>query len=206
MSLKNCSSLYHTVYSYLGYRNLTKDEKIDKLIEESLEEIEKISSFQYIYQEFDYLLDFLNHKTYLEYLNGSKSYYLAAMTLGVSIDKRLKYYEKVDLTRMFVFDATASAYLEYKSDEFEKTLGENLGYRFCPGYQGTDLKDIRTIYDILKASKIGITLLDSNLMVPQKSMIGIVGINTSKKRSCKDCFLIEHCDYRKEGVRCYTIK
>lgn len=206
MSSKNCSNLYHTIYSYLGYRNLCKDEVIDKLIEESLEEIEKISSFQYIYQEFDYLLDFLKQKPYLEYLNGSTSYYLVAMTLGALVDKRSKYYEKVDLTRMFVFDATASAYLEYMSDEFEKKLRPDLGYRFCPGYQNTDVSDIRLIYNLLKANKIGITLLDSNLMVPQKSMIGIVGINTSQKRSCKDCFLIEHCDYRKEGLRCYTIK
>ena len=55
MSSKNYSNLYLAIYSYLGYRNLTKDPRIDKLIEESLKEIEEISSFQYIYQEFDYL-------------------------------------------------------------------------------------------------------------------------------------------------------
>lgn len=206
MSSKNYSNLYHTVYSYLGYRELSKDEKIDKLIEESLQEIEKISSFQYVYQEFDYLLDFLKQKPYLDYLNGSTHYYLSAMTLGVSVDLRSKYYEKVDLTRMCVFDATASAYLEYMSDEFEKQLNDNLGYRFCPGYQGTDIADVRVIYNILKANKIGITLLDSNLMIPQKSMVGIVGIGVNSKRSCKNCFLLEHCDYRKEGIRCYTKK
>ncbi|MCR5231685.1 MAG: hypothetical protein K6B64_03465 [Acholeplasmatales bacterium] len=204
MSAKNYSNLYLAIYSYLGYRNLTKDPRIDKLIEESLKEIEEISSFQYIYQEFDYLLDFLNQKPYLDYLNGSTNYLICAMTLGVSVDKRSKYYEKVDLERMFVFDATASAYLEYLSDEFERNLRPDLGYRFCPGYQGTDVSDIRLLYNLLKANKIGITLLDSNLMVPQKSMIGIVGINTTQKRSCRDCFLIEHCEYRKEGLRCYT--
>lgn len=207
MSLVSYFDISHQVYSYLGYRNLSRDPKIDKLIEECLEEIEEISSFKYIYQEFDYILDFLNKKQYLDYLGESKSYLICATTLGSQVDQRSKYYQKKDMVKMCVFDATASAYLEYKADLFEKSIRDDLSYRFCPGYQGTDVADIRPIHSLLKADKlIGITLLDSNLMVPQKSMIGIVGINNHAKKSCKDCFLIENCDYRKEGLRCYTIK
>ena len=51
MSLVNYSDISHMVYSYLGYRDLSRDIAIDKLIVECLEEIEEISSFQYIYQE-----------------------------------------------------------------------------------------------------------------------------------------------------------
>ena len=207
MSSVNYSDVSHLVYSYLGYRNLSRDEKIDKLIIECLEEIEEISSFKYIYQEYDYILDFLKKKQYLEYLGNSTSYLICATTLGSQIDKRSKYYQMKDMVKMCVFDATASAYLEFKADLFEKSIRDDLSYRFCPGYQGTDVSDIRPIHELLKADKvIGITLLDSNLMVPQKSMIGIVGINNHAKRNCKNCFLIDNCDYRKDGIRCYTTK
>lgn len=206
MSSINYSKISHLVYSYLGYRDMNRDEATDKLIIECLEEIEQISSFQYIYQRFDYVLDFLKQKPYLDYLGNSTSYYIVATTLGAVIDKRVRYYQMKDMTKMCVFDATASAYLEYMADQFEANLRSDLSYRFCPGYQNTDVKDIRNMYEILKANKIGITLLDSNLMVPQKSMIGIVGINNHAKKSCKGCFLIEKCDYRKDGLVCYTIE
>lgn len=207
MSSVSYSDVCHLVYSYLGYRNLSRDPKIDKLIVECLEEIEEISSFKYIYQEYDYILDFLKKKPYLDYLGDSTSYLICATTLGARIDKRSKYYQAKDMVKMCVFDATASAYLEVKADSFEKGIMDNLSYRFCPGYQNSDVADIRPIHQLLKADKvIGITLLDSNLMIPQKSMIGIVGINNNAKKSCKNCFLIDNCDFRKEGVRCYTIK
>jgi hypothetical protein len=99
------------VYSYLGYRDLSRDIAIDKLIVECLEEIEEISSFQYIYQEYDYILDFLKKDKYLKYLGNSTSYLICATTLGAQIDKRSKYYQMKDMVKMCVFDACASAYL-----------------------------------------------------------------------------------------------
>lgn len=207
MSLVNYSDISHMVYSYLGYRDLSRDIAIDKLIVECLEEIDSISSFQYIYQEYDYILDFLKKDKYLKYLGNSTSYLICATTLGAQIDKRSKYYQMKDMVKMCVFDACASAYLEYRADLYEKTIRDDLSFRFCPGYQGTDVADIRPIHEILKADKrIGIILLDSNLMVPQKSMIGIVGIKNNAKKSCYDCFLAEKCDYLKEGLRCYKEK
>ena len=205
MSSKNFSKLKNMVYSYLGYKKINLDNSLDSLIDECLSEIEKISSFKYLYQEYDYILDFLNKEPYLSYL-GNKPYIISCMTLGIQIDLRITYYEKIDLTKMMVFDAASSAYLEYLSDEFERNLNINLGFRFCPGYGGSDVSDIRYIHKLLKADKYGITLLDSNLMIPQKSMIGIVGINNKEKKSCNNCYLEEKCKYKKEGLTCYLIK
>lgn len=125
------------------------------------------------------------------------------MTLGALIDNKIKYYSKTNLTKCLVFDACASAYLEYKSDEYEKTLANNLTYRFCPGYQGSSIEDIKYIFDILKPEKIGLELLESNLMIPQKSMAGIIGIGKNIDKSCKNCILEGNCKYVKEGMKCY---
>ena len=56
MCLKNYSSLIDNAYSYLGYRNIPRSKEIDLLIEECLKEVIELSSFKYIYQEFDYIL------------------------------------------------------------------------------------------------------------------------------------------------------
>ena len=55
----------------------------------------------------------------------------------------------------------------------------------------------------MKAEKIGITRTESGLMVPQKSMAGIVGIGKRAQKSCGECILKEHCAYRKEGRVCF---
>ena len=203
MCLRNCSKLKDLIYFYLGYKNISKGEEIDLLINECLEEVVELSSFKYIYQEFDYILEFLKQKPYLEYLSGASSYYISAMTLGVDIDKRIKYYSKSNMTKMCVFDACSSAYLEYLSNDYEKGLNENMSYRFCPGYQGTSISDIKEIFNLLKPqSKIGIELLDSNLMIPSKTMVGIIGVGNKKRKNCGDC-IIKECDYQKAGRKCY---
>jgi len=74
-------------------------------------------------------------------------------------------------------------------------------YRFCPGYNGSSIEDIKKLYKILKADKIGISLNSSNLMIPQKSMIGIVSVAKNKK-SCDDCIIRDSCEYKKGGTKC----
>ncbi len=200
----NTSKFYKLAYSYLGYRNIEPSKEIDKLIEECLEEVEKLAQFKYICEEFDYKLDFIkNNKAYLDFLDGTTSYYLVLMTLGKRIDDKCGYYSKIDMKKMVVFDAVSSAYLEISSDEFEENFPNPHTYRFCPGYQGTTIQDIREIFKYLDHKKIGVDILDSNLMVPMKTMCGIVGIGKTINKSCKNCTLLGKCEYKKEGRTCY---
>ena len=110
------------------------------------------------------------------------------------------------MLKALVLDATANAYLEAKADEYEKTIANNLSYRFCPGYQGSDVTDLKYIFEVLKPEKIGITLLDSGMMVPQKSMCGIIAIGKNEKKRCGDCIMLDNCAFRKVGKRCYDLE
>ena len=206
MSLMNTSKFIKLVYSYLGYKHILRSDEIDKQIEECLDEVIKLAQFNYIYVEFDYLLDFLKeHKAYKKLLENTTSYYLVLMTLGKRIDDRCKYYSMVDLTKMVIFDAVSSAYLEYMSDEYEElNFKKPRTYRFCPGYQGTETKDIREIFKYLDNEKIGVSLLESNLMVPMKTMAGIIGFGKTNKKECGACTLLGECEYRKDGRKCYS--
>ena len=125
------------------------------------------------------------------------------MTLGYNVERRIKMYSKSDMEYMVIFDACASAYLEYMSDMFEKTIYENPSYRFCPGYGGSKASDIFLIKDLIHPESIGIEVLKSNILLPQKSMIGIVKNNNGSKKSCNGCLLYDNCKYKKKGILCY---
>ena len=49
------------------------------------------------------------------------------------MERKIKFYAKVDMTKSTVMDAAASAYLEEYCDRYEETLGfDNRTYRACP--------------------------------------------------------------------------
>ena len=205
MSLVNYSNIVDLAYTYLGYSNQGRSEDIDKLIDESIKELEEISQFKYIYIDMDYKLDFIkNNPIYEKFLEGTDHYYLVLTTLGKRVDDKVKYYSISDMKKMVVFDACSGAYLEYMADKYEKENFDDLRtYRFCPGYQGTKTSDIREIFKILKPEKIGVTLLDSNLMVPLKTMCGIIGFGAKKNKMCGNCDIKDKCEFRKKGKACY---
>lgn len=191
------------IYKYLGY-NLEKPTiEIEKIIDDCIKEVIELSNFKYVYTYYKEIIPVLNKSCYLDYLNGCSGYYIVLSTLGINIDKRVNYYRLTDMTKSVIFDAVASAYIETKSDEFESSISCDLSYRFCPGYNGSDFLDNKELIKYIDNKNTGITFLSSGLMVPLKSMIGIVAVGNNKKRSCKNCIFLKKCNYLKDGVTCY---
>lgn len=199
----NYSDIKPQIYSYLGFRQVEESASTDALICECLDELNGLVRFKYLHETFDKLPEFLCKDPYISFIEGCFQVILSVMTLGVEVDRRIKYLSRTDMTKSVIMDACASATLERLSDEYEKTLGENLTYRFCPGYGGSDVSDIKYIFKILKPERIGVTLNDSNYMLPSKSMAGIIGVGKKVEKTCGGCVLLPHCVYRKEGRRCY---
>ena len=193
------------ILKYLGYHKVEPDQNINNLIDKCSEEVKEIARFKYIYHQYDELLPFLTeNENYLKYLEGAEGYLLVATTLGIEIDRKQKLYEKTDVTKALVFDCVASAYIEVEADKYESNLGMDLSYRFCPGYQGTSFLDNQIIAKNLQIDKyLGINFLNSGLMVPLKSMVGIVAIGNKKKKSCNGCLFARNCSYLKGGTTCY---
>lgn len=201
--------LQNTILRYLGYPpEAPVGEDILQRIDRAVEEVEKLSSFHYLYAHFTEPLDFMRHNAaYMEYLSGAEGFLLCATTLGAQVDRHLKRLELTDMAYAIVFDATCSACLEYKADEYERALPyPDKGFRFCPGYGGTSLDDSRDIVLRLRADRIGITFLDSGLMVPLKSMAGIVKLGGESRKSCEGCVARVGCVFRERGTRCYSSK
>lgn len=188
------------VYAYLG---APANRGLDGEIFRCLEEIAGLAHFRYLYKFFSEPPEFLLKEPYLSYLEGSTGVILAVMTLGGEVDKKIKLLQRTDVSKAVIYDAAASAYLEFLSDEYEKSLDENLSYRFCPGYGGSDVTDLKHVFDILKPEKIGVTLSEAFYILPAKSMAGIIAVGGSAEKSCKGCVISKNCKYLKGGIRCY---
>lgn len=203
----NSSELKAQIYAYLGFHGVARDGETEELITQCLAELDGLHRFRYLYEIFGDFPAFVQKEPYRSYLFGCTGVILSVMTLGAEVDRRIKYLGRTELARSLVMDACASALLEKLSDDYEGALGNSLGkpltYRFCPGYGGSDVSDIRFIFEALKPEKIGIALLESNFMLPSKSMAGVIGVGKNTTKSCGDCFALPHCEYRREGRRCF---
>lgn len=105
--------------------------------------------------------------------------YIMAATLGVSIDRLHEKYNRILQTKAAVCDAAASALIESFCDYVSDFIidGKDAVMRFSPGYGDFSLSHQTDILNYLDANKkIGISLTDSLMMVPSKSVTAIIGI------------------------------
>ncbi len=126
-----------------------------------------------------------------------------AATLGVGIDRLIAKYGRISPSKALMFQAMGAERIEALCDKFcsdiETDCGALLRPRFSPGYGDFPLECQRDIFRLLDcARKIGLTLSDSLLMSPSKSVTAVVGMGgkertneliTNKCGSCgmKDC-------------------
>ena len=109
---------------------------------------------------------------------------LFAATVGVGIDRLIAKYGAVSPARAVMFDAVGTERIEALCDLFcedvSKEYGASAKPRFSPGYGDLDLAFQKEIFSVLNCQKhIGLTLTDSLLMSPTKSVTAIVGLYRS---------------------------
>ena len=211
----NFSKVKDNALKYLGYQNQKIDDSFFQLLDECLQEIDQMASFKVTYQSFPLSFDPLyienahiniHYPDLMELFQNCHEVIVIGCTLGIQIDRKLKCYSHLDMTKMTVFDAVASSYLEEKCDEYEnKHIIGKRTFRFCPGYGHVPIelnKSLARVIDCQK--KIGLTVQDSHILLPQKSMIGLIGLGDNQKvKSCKNCLHIKDCSFRKRGQTCY---
>ncbi|MBO5908757.1 MAG: hypothetical protein J6Q67_03115 [Clostridia bacterium] len=191
------------VYGYLSYLKIEESEEVNVLISNCLDRLTENDLFSYRFAEYKESLDFMKKEPYTSFLSGSDGYYLVASTLGDKVDEIIKPLK--DKSKL-IFDACANAYLEMKNEELRESLGDDLSYMFCPGYQGSDAAELKYILAEIKAYELGINLLPSGMMLPQKSMAGIYAKGVSPQKKCGNCVKINDCAYRKAGKLCFHLE
>ena len=122
----------------------------------------------------------------------------------MGIDRLIKKYSEINPSRALVFQALGAERVETFTDffiaDYEKVYGVSLSPRFSAGYGDLSLSAQKDIFNFLNPQKrLGLTLNDSLIMSPSKSITAIAGINGKHlncETSCKNCAKSD-CGYRR---------
>lgn len=149
-----------------------------------------------------------------EILKDCNECILMAATLGIDIEKDIKKYSCTELTKGIIIDSCATTAIEEVCDivqnEIENNIlknGQYLTFRYSPGYGDLSIEKNTEILTILNGQKeIGLTITNSGIMIPRKSVIAIIGITDKKveqdKTSCSTCKNKSKCKFKKGVNSC----
>lgn len=136
---------------------------------------------------------------------------LMVCTLGADFDAWLRQLQARDMARAVVLDALGSAFIEAACDDVEKEIAGRfpkryLTDRFSPGYGDLPLILQPELLAAAEARRIGVTVTETCLMAPQKSVTALVGIadapQAARIRGCAYCAMNKTCTMRKAGITC----
>ena len=192
------------VYEQMGYRDAEPDEATQRETLAVIGEVQGWLRPRFCYQVVRLQPDFDMGRIILRQLHGADAYVLFICTSGMEFEayqQRLK--DAGDMVRIFIADALGSVIAEKTADRMEEHLQESidkLGWqhtnRFSPGYCGWHVSQQQRLFPLFQGHTCGVTLTDSSLMVPIKSVSGIVGIGKEVRRLDYSCGL---CDFK----QCY---
>jgi len=137
-------------------------------------------------------------------LAGCEELVLFAATIGLEMDRLIARYARISPARSVMLQAIGAERIEALCDAFEEELirqGHELSSRFSPGYGDLPLEMQRDIFAALDCPKqIGVSLNESLLMSPSKSVSAIIGLNgESSERCMHNCArcTLTNCLYRR---------
>ena len=118
------------------------------------------------------------------HLAGCDKAVLMAATVGPEADRiRMRAAVRSSMEEL-IFDALGTEAIECLCDKFCDIMSERLGLltpRFSPGYGDLPLETQRDLISVLDTNRrIGLTLTDSLLMTPTKSVSAVMGIKNKK--------------------------
>ena len=195
------------IYEQMGYEQAVPDEATVKETDIIIAEAKSFLRPRFCFFVQRELPDFAIGKIIERQLKGAEAYAFFICTAGVEYEayqERLK--KDGDMVRVFIADALGSVIAEKAADQMELSLQENidkLGWhhtnRFSPGYCGWHVSQQQLLFPLFKGETCGVKLTESSLMLPIKSVSGIIGLGPNVRHLDYTCGL---CDFK----QCYKRK
>ena len=142
-------------------------------------------------------------------LRGCSEVCLMAATLGLGPDRLVQRAEALGkMSRAVILQAAAAAMIEAYCDDVNEEIrreaapkGLFLRPRFSPGYGDFSLEHQTELFRILEVQKkIGVTLTESLLMMPSKSVTAVIGLSKENThcmvQGCEVCGK-QDCSFRR---------
>lgn len=206
---------------YLGYKGIKPDANIFEMMKECEEQLVKMAVPRFLYKCFDIskyengiLIKntdiVLTGESICTHLNGCTRIAIIAATLSVQTDRLIRKYSAYDMTKAVIIDALATVAIEQLCDNIELVVKEkeavkDLTSRFGFGYGDLPIQLENDVLSLINATKeIGLCISDSYVLMPQKSVLCIVGLGKKDmyRKSCDNCNLKGKCQYNRRGESC----
>lgn len=188
------------------------DSAISALLSECIKEVRDKLTYKVCYRELPLMVDgdvcdfnvfkLQSEKLALN-LKDCKSVILFAATVGVDIDRLIAKYGRISPSKALMLQAIGAERIEALCDKFcadtSREMNVALRPRFSPGYGDLPLRIQKEIFAVLDCSKrIGLSLNDSLLMSPSKSVTAFVGIGSKEKQTPNKCSAcnMKDCTFR----------
>jgi len=175
---------------YLGMAQVEPG-KVESLIEDSLREITDAASMRYLVREFSLFWqdgcpvidgEIVASKDLAKNLKGCTSVVFFVATLGAEVDRRIRRAQAVSMARAAVLQACAAAVTEALCEEVNQSVKDAAAEeglichpRYSPGFGDLTLDYQKTVFRKMQPERIGVTLNDSLLMSPSKSVTALIG-------------------------------
>ena len=175
-----------TVLGYGGIKESTKE--IDKLLDLTLKEVTDRLAYNLCWSVYPITvadecvcLPFGPFRSIAlsKHLSGCDYAIVFGATIGLYIDRLITKYSSISPTKALLLQAIGAERIEALCDTFADDLGRkySLTKRFSPGYGDLSLNVQSDLFSALGLEKkIGLTLTESLLMSPTKSVTAIMGI------------------------------
>ena len=192
------------IMRYAGCKDGFED--VAALLEDTLRECANVFSYRVCYRVFE-TEDFFNRfqvqsKALQKNLDGCDYVVAFAATVGLEIDRFIAKYANVSMTKAWLLLAIGAERIESLCEAFctdIKAQAKEKEYhprpRFSAGYGDFPLETQGRFFAELDcARKIGLSLTDSFLMTPTKSVTAVVGLSKIDKEEKAGCAVCEKTD------------
>ena len=141
-----------------------------------------------------------------KHLEGCERAAVFCATLSAQADALIRRWESRDMLRALALDCCATAGVEQVCDQVEQEIesqfpGCSFPFRFSPGYGDFSIEHQRDFSRLLDTPrKIGLTVTESCLLAPIKSVTAVIGLSPEKqdchRKGCEECGKTD-CNFRR---------
>ena len=202
LDAKDITPISSEVARYLGYKKSSViEDSINALIDKAINEMKMILKPQGVFEIFPITsIDKLNNDTKPLYkisfadlsietrdlgynLKDCSKVCLIAGTIGPLIDSYIRKATMLAPAYASICQATGAMYIECFIDKLNnhikdlaKDNNETTNPRYSPGYGDVPLSFQKEFFRLLNCKRIGLSLMDTLIMAPEKSVTAFIGI------------------------------
>lgn len=184
---------------YIGYSKIRlPDDTIMQMIKEACEKLMEVIKPQAIFEEFDLSFESQNEKNIISFadvcfeskdlarnLQNCDKIYLLACTIGPQVDSIIRREQTLNAAMAAIFQGAGAMFIEKLVDLSNMQIkmdaqknGRITKPRYSPGYGDVPLSCQKDFFRLLPCTRIGLTLMDTLIMAPEKSVTAYIGSYT----------------------------